>query len=741
MLAATPESGRRVGSGMESSPQHQQPEQDPPGYRLLGRLGRGAQADVMLAARLGDHRRFAIKVVRHDTLDRHQPEALARLRREGRVLRAIESPHVVAVHEFLATSTASYLVMDLLAGHSLAAECGRRAGIARMPHEADGGQIGPAHEASPDPEATRMLTPTQVERMAPSRAVRPEDVPAALRTAAHTDWVLDIGIQIARGLAHLHEVNLVHRDIKPANVMLVDDGTRAVITDFGMAHQDGVSTITHAEHRSGTPHYWSPEQAAGDPCTPASDVFSLGATLFDCLTGWSPLHRGPMAPPSTWRLPRLSRLRPDLPRSLVLVLSRALELDPRDRHPDGASLLADLLRCQRQQPVSIPFSFGRTWRHQRRKFVGALTVGLVVLGGLQAGDWLIGHNLATELAVAARARAPDLGPRWQALPRQRQDDLLRPLQGCLAGDPESMRHLARTCGLACVEVAATDTFQVAVCNVAEPPPPLDTFARPTLGATLLARPGDAWLLVVPVHKSLWWNEQDPLCLFYLRRLMPAGGAPEPAHAPWTAVRHTLEGLRHWLPGDPWLEVPPSATSIAPIERAPLFVLRHEIAEGPFFAFLELHTRKAFADDRLANNAHPQEPPDAQTAMLAAVGPARRQSTLPARADFWAAWRLATSLGALLPTRAQWERAAEGAAGAATSTDQFLAVDAPPGADVSTCGAHWMRGNAAEWLASDTHLASPWVALPGKDGPGAIVPEEPKARHGIRLMRYRIPLHP
>ncbi|MBK8097903.1 MAG: serine/threonine protein kinase [Planctomycetes bacterium] len=726
---------------MVSAHERQQPEQDPPGYRLLGRLGRGAQADVMLGVRLADERRFAIKVVRHDDLDRHQPDAIARLRREARLLQTVDSPHVVAVHELLTTASASYLVMDLLAGESLAKECNRRAGIARMPLPADAAQVTPTTTPPSDPDATRVLSPDERERIAPSRTLRPDDVPAGLRTKDHTDWVIGIGLQIARGLDHLHAINLIHRDIKPANVMLVDDGIRAVITDFGMAHQEGVSTITRVDHRSGTPHYWSPEQAGAGRCTAASDVFSLGATLFDCLTGWSPLHQRPMEPPSTWRLPRLSRLRPDLPRPLTQVLTRALELDPRDRYPDAAALLADLLRCERQLPIHIPFSVGRTWRHHRRAVLLTLTVAALAVGGLLVRDWLLDRNRAASLATAARDRDPDLLRMWHALSPRRQDDLLQPLNERLADAPDALRHMARTCGLAAVEIAATDTFQVALCSVTDPPPSLDTFVRPIAGTTLLARPGYTWLLVVPVHASLWWDEQDPLCLFYLREFAPAGPTEEPAaaQAPWTAVRHTLEGLRNWLPGEPWLPVPPAPTVGIATDGAPLFVLRHEFGEGPFGAFLKLHTREALAGDHLSNNAHPQEPADALPAMLATPAAGIR-STLPALADFWAAWRLATSLGAMLPTRGHWERAAAGAIGETRPPGERLPVDAPPHTDKSTCGAHWIRGNASEWLMADTYRAPPLVAFPGANGPGGITQTATQERHGIRLVRYRIPLH-
>src|SRR5919198_4727707 len=134
--------------------------------------------------------------------------------------------------------------------------------------------------------------------------------------------------EIAAGLAHAHARGLVHRDLKPANVLFDADG-RAKIADFGIVHIGGATGVTEAGTVLGTAAYMSPEQAAGLPATPASDVYSFGAILFRMLTGRLPfvganameivrMHRD--VPP-----PSVDSVRADAPPDLMALTGRALD--------------------------------------------------------------------------------------------------------------------------------------------------------------------------------------------------------------------------------------------------------------------------------------------------------------------------------------------------------------------------------------------------------------------------------
>jgi serine/threonine-protein kinase len=152
-------------------------------------------------------------------------------------------------------------------------------------------------------------------------------------------------VSVARALHFAHRNGVVHRDLKPANI-LFDAEDRAKIADFGIARLGDSGTLTEAGTVLGTAAYISPEQAGGEPATPASDVYSFGVMLFRMLTGRLPftstsaielvkLHRNEPAPAVT-------SLRPDAPARLESVAAAALAKDPTDRPQDGTALVAEL---------------------------------------------------------------------------------------------------------------------------------------------------------------------------------------------------------------------------------------------------------------------------------------------------------------------------------------------------------------------------------------------------------------
>src|SRR5688500_892778 len=157
---------------------------------------------------------------------------------------------------------------------------------------------------------------------------------------------------VAKALAYAHERGVIHRDIKPDNVLL--SGGTAVVTDFGIAKALAAArtdvegaTLTQAGTSIGTPAYMAPEQAAGDPALDhRADVYSLGCTAYELLTGQSPFHSRPPArmllAHLTEQPPPISQTRPEIPAELEQLVMRSLAKDPAQRPQSGAEFLDTL---------------------------------------------------------------------------------------------------------------------------------------------------------------------------------------------------------------------------------------------------------------------------------------------------------------------------------------------------------------------------------------------------------------
>lgn len=185
--------------------------------------------------------------------------------------------------------------------------------------------------------------------------VEGQDLKQGIRNAWATnqpfgvDEAVSIARQICEGVAFAHRRGLVHCDLKPQNVLLTPDG-RVKVTDFGIARAFTSSLPEKAEVVWGTPQYYAPEQAQGNPPTPASDVYSIGVMLFEMLTGRLPFEgknatelarQHMMTPP-----PAVSALNPNVSLQLENIVNRALSKDPAARYRDAdqfAKILAAYL--------------------------------------------------------------------------------------------------------------------------------------------------------------------------------------------------------------------------------------------------------------------------------------------------------------------------------------------------------------------------------------------------------------
>jgi TolB-like protein/tRNA A-37 threonylcarbamoyl transferase component Bud32 len=216
--------------------------------------------------------------------------------------------------------------------------------------------------------------------------------------------------KVARAVEYAHSRGVLHRDIKPGNILLNDRG-EPLVSDFGLAKLlDGNNDLTRSLTTFGTAGFIAPEQAgdAAVDVTPAADVYSLGAVLFNVLAGRPPfLGSNPVSvirQASETQAPRLRSLAPSLDRDLETICAHCLERDPKARYQSAGDLAADLEhwlggRPIVARPVSSP---ARIWRWSQRnpKLVGAATAGLL-LGA--AAVWLF----RGELFRAAQFNPPD----------------------------------------------------------------------------------------------------------------------------------------------------------------------------------------------------------------------------------------------------------------------------------------------------------------------------------------------
>src|SRR5688572_6716240 len=204
-------------------------------YRLLERLGAGANGEVFLAEDTRLQRRVALKTL-SGTAGSDAAELRRKLLREARAAARLNHPHIAAVYDVLESDEGVHIVMEYVKGATLSAQV----------------------------------------RQAP---------PAPMQ-------VLDMALQLSDALAHAHGVGVIHRDLKPANIVVGPDG-QAKILDFGLARLHAVDIGStplssselsiDARHTVGTPPYIPPEHLSGAPVDERGDIYSFGVTLFEAL--------------------------------------------------------------------------------------------------------------------------------------------------------------------------------------------------------------------------------------------------------------------------------------------------------------------------------------------------------------------------------------------------------------------------------------------------------------------------
>ncbi len=317
-------------------------------HRLVRRLGEGGMGVVYEAVQQPLGRRVALKVIRPERVG--SAEAQARFWREVETIAALRHPGIVTVFGGGEDQGTCYFAMELIEGRGLDEildEAARR-------------------EAAPDDE----------------RILR---------------WTLEV----AEGLVHAHACGVIHRDVKPSNIRVTAD-ERAMLLDFGVArHLARVSLTVTGEFR-GTPQYASPEQVRGSvgKIDGRTDVYSLGAMLYEALTGRVPFE-GDTAE-RVFRMileedpPPARSLRPSISRDLETVITTAMEKERRHRYPSMQALADDLRRVLAGEPIAArpPGWVRRSTRMARRhrRISAGAAVALLLLVGVAATLAVVGRQ-------------------------------------------------------------------------------------------------------------------------------------------------------------------------------------------------------------------------------------------------------------------------------------------------------------------------------------------------------------
>lgn len=257
-------------------------------YEILKRIGSGGMADVYMAKDQKLNRKVAVKVLKREYVD--DEKFLKKFQREAQAIASLTHPNIVNIYDVGAENGINYIVMELVGGITLK------------------------------------------EYIKKKGCISPQET-------------VDISIQIASALSHAHNHHIIHRDIKPQNILISEDGMIKV-TDFGIAKAANSNTVTSMATAIGSVHYISPEQAKGRFCDEKSDIYSLGITMYEMVTGKVPfdhengvtialMHlQNDIVPPS--------EIKEGIPDSLEKIILKCVMKKPEERYQTAEELIEDL---------------------------------------------------------------------------------------------------------------------------------------------------------------------------------------------------------------------------------------------------------------------------------------------------------------------------------------------------------------------------------------------------------------
>jgi serine/threonine-protein kinase len=324
-------------------------------YELRRPLGHGAMAVVDLAHDRELGRPVALKRLAENLA--RDDDRRGRFLREARLAGRLAHPNVVRVYDVGEDDGRPFIAMEFVDGETLAELVARR------------GRVDPAEAAA-------------------------------------------LGVQACRALAAAHAAGLVHRDVKPQNLLLRSDGTLK-LGDFGIALGLEGTRLTEAGTVLGTAAYLAPEQARGGDVSAATDVYGLGAVLYELLTGRPPRTVGSLGELGgfePYRIPDVREAAPGVPAALAATVMRCLAFDPSHRPPSAAALEQELSAAAGTMPLPAPTASerpteirpARRSRRPGRRGVLLAAVALACAAGSAAAAAVLGGGSSPGAQPPAR---------------------------------------------------------------------------------------------------------------------------------------------------------------------------------------------------------------------------------------------------------------------------------------------------------------------------------------------------
>ncbi len=416
-------------------------------YQLVSRLDSGGMGVVYRACQPILNREVALKVL----IGAGDPRAETRFTREIKALGRVDHPNLVKIFSSGVSGNRWYYAMELIKGANVASICDHiAAGMSdRVGHEewkhalelacndtlareeplTSAGSSGEHH--APDENGRQALKPSEIKPFEARETVPPV-------STEYVEHIVRIVRQVAHAVHALHANGVIHRDIKPANIMVTGDKDNAVLMDLGLAQMmdetDG--RLTRTRQFVGTLRYASPEQVlAVDQVTVRSDVYSLGATLWELLT-LHPLFGAGAEHSTVGLMQQIQSKEPVRPRKysraissdLEAIVMKCLEKDPDRRYASALDLARDLERWEKHevvhaQPLTAKYFVRKYVRRNRRRIALITAAVLLLFSSAVAGVWKI-NDLRKQAEVArhvAEETSADLA-------------LQRGVQMCEAGD-------------------------------------------------------------------------------------------------------------------------------------------------------------------------------------------------------------------------------------------------------------------------------------------------------------------
>src|SRR5262245_32888074 len=326
-------------------------------YKLLDEIARGGMGIVFKAQQQSLNRTVAVKMTLAGQFAR--PEDVKRFKSEAEAAAGLDHSNILPVYEVGSVQGQPFFAMKLVAGGSLATELKKRY-----------------------PQSESISSQTLQKKIAVLKSVFASDSVAPL---------VELLVPVARAVHFAHQRGILHRDLKPGNILLDVDGT-PYVTDFGLAKRvEGDASLTQTGAVVGTPSYMAPEQARAEKqLTTAVDVYSLGAILYEALTGRPPFRAATVMETIMQVLEQdpepPSKIAPGADKDLSVIAMKCLEKEPSRRYASAAEFASELERWLKGESIQARQvgNIRKTWRWaKRRPLIAGLIAALLVsmIGG------------------------------------------------------------------------------------------------------------------------------------------------------------------------------------------------------------------------------------------------------------------------------------------------------------------------------------------------------------------------